>query len=1380
MLQAPLTARHSRKGRAVARKKRPGVAAKAEPSAERPVPHADPGDFSIVGVGASAGGLEAFTALFKALPADTGMAFVLVPHLAPSHASALTDIMARTTSMPVSEVVDAVRVESNHVYVIPPGWDMVIVQGALHLHNRSSGAHHRPIDQFLRSLAADQKHQAIGVILSGTATDGTVGLSAIKAEGGITFAQDDSAQQTGMPHSAIAEGSVDFVLPPHEIARELTRISQHPRLALDLVSSGSDGHADVGTVLEAIRQGTGVDFTNYKATTLHRRIARRMILRKTTALQEYAQVLRRTPSEVEALYNDLLIGVTSFFRNPEAFETLKTSIFPRFLKEDRARNPLRMWVLGCSTGQEAYSLAMAFAEVAEASARQVPVQIFATDLNAAAIETARTGMYPKDLVNDVSPERLRRFFTPVDDHFRIAKTIRDMCVFSRHNVLDDPPFSQIDFISCRNLLIYLEPVLQQQVIPVLHYALKPHGVLWLGTAETTGSQKEHFEIEDAKYKIFTKKAGVISRASSFSLPRRRVQPEPSPPFLEPRDGADVLKESDRLLLSRFAPAGVLVSPAMEILQYRGDIGPYMSPVPGRASLNLLKMLGHGLQVAVRAAVLRAKRDETSVRQDAVRIQTSDGGVRNVAIEVIPVKAGKGFLVLFEESNAGRSTPAETTRSKRKPARQDTADQQVGRLSKELADTRDYLQSVIEQQEAAHEELQSAHEEVQSANEELQSINEELETSKEEIQSTNEELSTVNDELQDRNAELNRTIGDLSNFMASTNQAVVFVGRDLRIRRYTPAAESMLNVTAADVGRPIRETRFKITLPELESILGDAINAMSVTERDIQDDQGRWYSLRVRPYRTLDDQIDGATFVLVDVDVLVRARLYAESIFATVREPLIVLDADMRVVTANTAFFRTFRVDPEHTTGRRLYELGSGQWDIPALRQLLEEILPLNHQLGDFEVVRDFEGVGRKAMMLNARRLDQLDLTEEPLILLAIEDVSERRHAEGLRRERIAELASADRSKTEFLAMLAHELRNPLAPIRAATQLLGLPGVAPAATEKARVIIDRQIQNMTRLIDDLLDVSRITQGKIDLRTAPIDLTAILGRAVELVQHHLDEREQVLSVDLPSEPAHVLGDAARLEQAFGNLLNNASKFTPRAGHIWLSATIAEAQDGRRELVVRVRDEGVGVVPEALPTIFELFKQVGHSPHHVPGLGVGLALVQRIAALHGGTVAAHSAGLDQGSEFIVSLPVLRDALPDTVEETDLNASPADGASRRILIVDDNIDAAESLAALLSLRKHDVRVVHDGHAALQTAIAFLPEIVFLDIAMPGMNGYDVARRLRQLSGLESAFLVAVTGFGRDEDRQLAREAGFDQHLTKPLDPMALPGVLARVGDGR
>ena len=1363
----------------MARKKRPGTAAKAESSAEQPVPSEDPGGFPIVGVGASAGGLEAFTALFKALPADTGMAFVLVPHLAPSHASALADIVARTTSMPVSEVVDALRVESNHVYVIPPGSDMVIAQGMLHLYDRSSGAHHRPIDQFLRSLAVDQKHQAIGVILSGTATDGTVGLSAIKAEGGITFAQDDSAQQTGMPHSAIAEGSVDFVLPPHEIARELTRISQHPRLALDLVSSGTDGHANVGTVLEAIRQGTGVDFTNYKATTLHRRIARRMILRKTTALRDYAQVLRKTPSEVEALYNDLLIGVTSFFRNPEAFETLKTSIFPRFLKEDRARNPLRMWVLGCSTGQEAYSLAMAFAEVDGASARQVPVQIFATDLNAAAIETARTGTYPKDLLNDVSPERLRRFFTPVDGQFRISKTIRDMCVFSRHNVLGDPPFSRVDFISCRNLLIYLEPVLQQQVIPVLHYALKPHGVLWLGTAETTGPQKELFEMEDAKYKIFTKKAGALSRAPSFSLPRRAGQPEPSPPFLEPRDGADVLKESDRLLLSKFAPAGVLVSPAMEILQYRGDIGPYVSPVPGRASLNLLKMLGHGLQVAVRAAVLRAKRDETSVRQDAVRIQTSDGGVRNVAIEVIPVKAGKGFLVLFAEPNAGRPTPADKTRSKRKHARQDTVDQQVGRLSKELADTRDYLQSVIEQQEAAHEELQAAHEEVQSANEELQSINEELETSKEEIQSTNEELSTVNDELQDRNAELSRTIGDLSNFMASTNQAVVFVGRDLRIRRYTPAAESVLNVTTADVGRPIRETRFKIALPDLEPILSDAINALSATERDIQDDQGRWYSLRVRPYRTVDDQIDGAIFVLVDVDMLVRARLYAESIFATVREPLIVLDADMRVVTANAAFFRTFRVVPEHTTGRRLYELGNGQWDIPALRQLLEEILPLNHQLGDFEVVCDFDGIGRKAMMLNARRLDQLDLAE-PLILLAIEDVSERRHAEGLRRERIAELAAADRSKTEFLAMLAHELRNPLAPIRAATQLLGLPGVAPAAMEKARAIIDRQIQNMTRLIDDLLDVSRITQGKIDLRIAPVDLTAILGRAVELVQHHLDEREQVLSVDLPSEPAHVLGDAARLEQAFGNLLNNASKFTPRAGHIWLSATIAEEQDGRRELVVRVRDEGVGVVPEALPTIFELFKQVGHSPHHVPGLGVGLALVQRIAALHGGTVAAHSAGLDQGSEFIVSLPVLRDALPDTVEETDLNASPADGASRRILIVDDNIDAAESLAALLSLRKHDVRVVHDGHAALQTAIAFLPEIVFLDIAMPGMNGYDVARRLRQLSGLESAFLVAVTGFGRDEDRQLAREAGFDQHLTKPLDPTALPGVLARVRDRR
>ena len=728
-----------------------------------PGPRAQEDDgFPIVGVGASAGGLEAFISLFRTLPPDTGMAFVLIPHLAPTHASSLADILSRTTAMPVQEVADEPRVEPNRVYVIPPGREMVIARGRLHLRTREPQTVHRSVDRFLHSLAEDQKHLAIGVILSGTATDGTLGLSAIKAEGGITFAQDDTAQQTGMPHSAIAEGSVDFVLPPHEIARELVRIARHLRLPSS-TPGATDNATDIRNVLHVVRQTTGVDFTQYKANTLQRRIARRMMVRKTPSLTEYAELLRTTPTEVGALHHDLLIGVTTFFRNPEAFEQLKTRILSRLVTPARSRDPVRIWVLGCSTGQEAYSVAIALAEQMERVDERLPAQIFASDLNAAAIETARAGIYGKDLVQDVSPERLRQFFVEVDGHYRIVKSIRDMCVFSQYNVLTDPPFSRIDLVCCRNLLMYLEPALQQQVVRTLYYALKPSGTLWLGSAEAIGPQKDLFETGDTRHQFFTKKPGASSLLPSLALAREARPEMPAPKAFEPREGMDLSKEGERVLLARFAPAGVLVSPTMEIVQYRGEVGAYLSPAPGKASLSLLKMLANGLQVAVRAGINKARTSENPTREEAVEIRGADGTVRSVAVEVIPVRAGAGgFWVLFEEAGAHRKVPA---RKNRRTSSKGAAEpsEQVARLSKELTDTREYLQSVIEQQEASHEELQSANEEVQSANEELQSINEELETSKEEIQSSNEELSTVNDELQHRNAELSRTNNDLVNF-----------------------------------------------------------------------------------------------------------------------------------------------------------------------------------------------------------------------------------------------------------------------------------------------------------------------------------------------------------------------------------------------------------------------------------------------------------------------------------------------------------------------------------------------------------------------------------------------------------------------------------------
>ncbi len=1251
----------------------PAPPAVAEAPAKKAGAQAASPPFPIVGVGASAGGLEAFSQMLGALPVDTGMAFVLVQHLAPKHASLLAEILSRTTAMPVTEVQAEPRVKPNRVYVIPPDRNMIISRGVLKLLPREEArGRYRPIDFFFRSLAEDQGHRAIGVILSGTATDGTLGLEAIKAEGGITFAQDNTAQQSSMPQSAVASGCVDFVLPPDEIAREIGRIARHPYVAPERRKAPA-GEPDLGQILEILRKIKGVDFSLYKTSTLYRRITRRMILHKVEGLQDYARFLRKNPGEVEALYQDTLIRVTRFFRNPETFEALKAKVLPKLLKNRSGQEPLRVWVPGCSTGEEAYSIAIA--ELAAARGSQLPVQVFATDLNVECIDKARAGVYSQNITHDVSPERLRRFFAEVDGSYRISKPIRDMCVFARHNVLTDPPFSQIDLISCRNLLIYLEPALQQRLVERLHYALKPAGFLLLGSSEMIGSYRALFEAADAKHKIYAKKPGTHRTVLGQPAGRYQGRAEPGhgPGRLQPA-GSDVRTEADRILMARYAPPGVLVNAELEILQFRGDTGPYLAPAPGKASLNLLRMTREGLLVTLRAAINKARKDNVPVREEGVRVE-ADGVTREVDLEVVPVKgssAGEGgFLVLFEEPVPA---PASLPRGKRdrgkaaKPrtkaaAEEEAAERENARLARELAATGEYLQSVIEQQEAANEELQSANEEVQSANEELQSINEELETSKEEIQSSNEELATVNDELQNRNLELNQLSNDLINLLGSVEMAIIMLGQDLRVRRFTPMAGEIFSLIPTDVGRPIGDIKLKLSVPDLEPFLAEVIATASPREREVQDSQGRWYSLRVRPYRTLEDKIEGVVILLVDVDKLKQ----------------------------------------------------------------LEKVL---HQ-------------------------------------------------------RVEELAAADRGKNEFLALLAHELRNPLAPLLNAAHVLQAEGADGAAVEQARKMMTRQIQNMTRLIEDLLEVSRINRGQISLRRERLELAVVLEQAVELTRHLIEARGQELSMSLPREPVYLDADPVRLEQVFGNLLNNASKFTPRGGHLWVTAELAAGgPEPPGEVVVRVRDDGIGIAPETLPRVFDLFVQADRSSDRARGgLGIGLTVVQRLVELHGGSVEAHSAGLGHGSELVVRLPVSAPA--STAPERRGHAgdrivvgpvlSPAAAPPRRVLVVDDNVDSAESLALLLRLKGHEVETAHDGPAALEKAGSFHPEVVLLDIGLPGLDGYQVASRLRQRRRTARALLVAVTGYGQEEDQRLSREAGFDHHLTKPVDLPVIYALLAR-----
>jgi two-component system CheB/CheR fusion protein len=974
----------------------------AEPALDEEVPECRAG-FPIVGIGASAGGLEALTELLEKLPADLGAALVFVQHLDPRHKSNLVEILGRVTRMRVTEISDGARLEPNCLYVMPPDRDVAVLHGVLHLMSRSGGSElHLPIDYFFRSLAQDQGNCAVGVVLSGTGSDGSSGLRAIKAEGGITFAQQpESAKYNGMPLSAAATGQVDFVLKPKDIAAELVAITRHPYIEGRRQQANHtlfDSPDALQKIFIVLRKATGVDFAHYKQSTVERRLSRRMALHKVESVRQYLRFLEATPGEVSALFEDMLINVTAFFREAEAFETLKAQVFPRIFENRLEEAPVRVWIPACSTGEEAYSIAIALVEYMQKHDLTRTVQIFATDVSDAAIERARSGKYLDEIAETVSPERLRRFFVKNGVGYQVAKAIRDLCVFAKQNVTKDPPFSNLDLLSCRNLLIYMGPVFQKRIIPTFHYALKPNGFLMLGQSETIGSFADLFSLIDRVHKIYAKKVTAVRLPLEFGTADFRIRPEGPLLKATPQRSTgevDLQREADRLVLNQYAPPGVIVNGEMEILHFRGQTGQFLAPAPGAATLNLLKMAREGLALDLRAAIHKAGKKNQPVRKEGLQCR-SNGGMLELSIEVIPIHESGAdetyFLVLFEQARPAAG-PGKAAAGKPSAAHKEV-EQEAQRLREELAQTKETLQHIIEEHETTNEELRAANEEIQSANEELQSTNEELETAKEELQSTNEELTTLNGELESQNLELNQAVDDFNNLHNSVNIPVVLLGTDLRIRTFTPPAERSLRLIPADSGRPINELKLGIEVADLERKVLDVIQTLNTCEEEVRAYDGHWYVMRIRPYRTNDNKITGAVLALIDVHErkiaehqLSNARILAESVLATVREPLLVLSGDLHVKMATAAFYRTFRVSPLETEGRPVYSLGNGQWNIPALRQFLERVIPHDSTLEDFEVEHEFPGIGRRRIRLNARRIDQTG-EQPPLILLALEDMTD--------------------------------------------------------------------------------------------------------------------------------------------------------------------------------------------------------------------------------------------------------------------------------------------------------------------------------------------------------------------------------------------------------
>jgi two-component system, chemotaxis family, CheB/CheR fusion protein len=847
---------------------------------------------TLVAIGASAGGIEAVSELIKELPADTGLSFVLVQHLDPKHHSMLTDLLSKQTSMSVSEVKNGMAIERNRFYVIPPNTSMSIANKTLRLHPREeSRGVPMPIDHFMRSVAEEYRGGAIGVVLSGSGTDGTLGIAEIQAQGGVTFAQDEvTAKYNSMPRSAVNSGAVDYVLPPKQIARELARIARLPHSqkpgAAEVPVPASDGAA-LSSIFQTLRRATGVDFTYYRQTTIVRRIQRRMVVHRIEQLDEYVRYLHSNAGEIKALYQDMLINVTSFFRNPPVFDLLRSIVLPSIMKSRHPESVVRVWTPGCASGEETYSVAICLLEFLGEKAAEVPIQFFGTDVSDVCVTKARAGVYPENIQGDVSPERLKRFFTRVEHGYRISRSIRDMCIFAQHNVLSDPPFSQMDLICCRNLLIYLEPILQNKVISLFHYATRLDGFLVLGTSEGLGAASNLFTSVDRTHKIYSKKATTNRQPITFSLNRKADRPEygtVQTPLRPPDSSSNYLeaqKEFDRRLVTQFAPATVFVNDEMEIVHTRGNVSRYLKLSPGRASLNILKMAQEALLIDLRNALGRARKEGAAIHKHGIVVRNGDdngdeNGAENrgkaktrlAGFDVMPLHLGQTkelyFMIVFHEEGVVGLTERKTKESHFEQKAIEVSHGRIMKLEQELAATKEYLQSVIENQEATNEELQSANEEILSSNEELQSTNEELETAKEELQSANEELSTVNDELRSRNLDVSTANNDLTNLLSSIDLTVVMLGPDATIRRFTPLAHKTLGLIPGDVGRPFLNINPGVGIPNLQQMVLQVIGDAKVIEKEIPIHDGTGYQLRILPYRTADGKHEGAVITLVEI------------------------------------------------------------------------------------------------------------------------------------------------------------------------------------------------------------------------------------------------------------------------------------------------------------------------------------------------------------------------------------------------------------------------------------------------------------------------------------------------------------------------------------
>jgi len=1350
--------------------------------------------FPVVGIGASAGGLPALQRLFENMPTAHEMAFVVILHLSPRHPSSAAAILQRATSMPVVQVTSRVKVEPGHVYVIAPNVHLTMVDGLLIVEElKRPRGQHVAIDLFFRTLAQVHRERSIAVVLSGTGSDGAVGLSRIKEQGGVTLVQaPDDAEHDGMPLAAIRTGAADFILPVIDIPQKLVDLWDNARkIELPLPDDPElpvlpasqavehDGlEQTLHDIIASLLTNTGHDFRHYKRATVLRRIERRMQVRQTHTLRDYCSLLAQDPAENKALLADMLIGVTNFFRDREAFEALERNVIPELFKDRFPGDEVRAWVAACASGEEAYSLAMLLAEQAALIEQPPLFQVFASDIDDSAIDVARAGNYPGSIVTDVPPSRLRQFFKREDERYRIRKTLRDRILFASHNLLRDPPFSRLDLISCRNLLIYLNRDVQARVLQTFHFALKPGGFLLLGNSESADSVADYFTPVDKKNRIY--RARVNGRQLHQDNPSSALYGVRLPEISRPRQlekRPATYAELHQRALAQGAPPSVVIDAEGNLVHVSERAARYMRVVGGEPTRSLLALVLPELRMELRSAMYQVSQGGGCVECRPVVLPegTAAGTVVATVRAFRDDESDADYqLVMFRqvEDDPGNVAQAQL----RSGGGHDAV---LSQLEDELARNREQLQETIEYSEISTEELRASNEELQAINEELRSATEELETSKEELQSVNEELVTVNYELKVKVEETGKANDDLNNLIASTDIATIFVDSGLRIKRFTPRAADLFSIIATDVGRSLLDLTHKLDYDHLAEDVSATFDTLRLVEREVRSHDGRYYIVRLLPYRTNEDRIEGAVMTFFDITARRQAEEQARASEARMRMvaesaadyAIITLDVDGRVTSWNKGAETLFGYSAAEMQGQsteRLFIPEDVAAGVPQdeLRRAREDGRAEDER---WHLRKDGSRFFCSGVTTPLRNGDFYGYAK-----IARDETA--RERQGKEREQALNREQATRSdaetavalKDEFLAVMSHELRHPLNMIHINVELLSrMPELrGSSGFMRAASIIRSSVMSQAKIIDDLMDMSRVRTGKLSLNMAPVVLDDLLQGMVEVARNDPAANGIDIAFAGGADGLPVLADVVRVEQVVMNLLSNAIKFTPVGGRV--EVRLAHESDALR---IDVSDTGQGIAPSFLPHVFDMYGQsMAVTTRSKGGLGIGLALVREIVALHGGRVEVASEGVGHGTRFSVWLPLF-----------DSKARPVRGAAStaddlvglRILLVD---DMEEMLLVFKSLLETSGATVFEATGALQ-GLAVLEQhevdLVISDISMPEIDGYEFVRRVHALPKYATLPAIALTGMRRDVDLERARAAGFSAHLGKPVSVERLNAIV-------